>query len=145
MIDFNQFTEEKINQMIESINKDLEEKYQEIKDKNWLEWILEKVNQYGKIDDEDVGYDGSWPQEDKEKFYKISIFHNFLMDISEELSIDYEDLDSPFETYENNFTYNGEEYHIFTMIGQGVTTCISKGFEDPEKWVPIDLNNYYAG
>lgn len=140
-----EFNDEDIQNFVKEYFTRLEEKENKVKTKEWLQWALDKVNQYRKLDDEGVAYDTSWSEEDKKKFYLISDFHSYLISIASKLKIEYQDYDSIFETYENNFIYNGEEYHIFTMIGQGAVTCISKGFEDPEKWVPIDLNNYYAG
>ena len=137
--------DEELQEYIKQYFARLEEKDNKVRTKEWLQWTLDKVNQYGKLDDEGVAYDDSWSEEDKDKFYLISNFHSYLIGVASKLEIECQDYDSIFETYENNFVYNGEEYHIFTMIGQGAVTCVSKGFEDPEKWQPIDLNKYYAG
>lgn len=138
-----EINDEEVQKYVKEYFLRLEEKDNKVKIKEWLQWILDKVNQYGKLDDEGVTYDGSWSEEDKNNFYLISNFHKYLISIASKLEIEYQDYDSMFETYETNFVYNCEEYHIFTMIGQGAVTCISKGFEDPDKWVPIDLNKYY--
>lgn len=135
---------EELQEYIKEYLARLEEKDNKVKTKEWLQWALDKVNQYGKLDDEGVAYDTSWSKEDKNKFYLISNFHEYLISIAKSLNTPYIDEDTTFETYETNFIYKEKPYHIFTMMGQGVITSIKNGFEDLDKFPPITIDSYYS-
>ena len=61
--------DEELQEYIKQYFARLEEKDNKVRTKEWLQWTLDKVNQYGKLDDEGVTYDDSWSKEDKDKFY----------------------------------------------------------------------------
>lgn len=121
-----------------------EEKVRIVGSSQWLDWIVSKLKDYPALCDDDVAYDESWSQGDKDKFFLISTFHNKLISICKELNIPYEDEEACFETYETNFTYKEKPYYIFTMVGQGAVTSIMNGFEDLDKFPPITIDSYYS-
>lgn len=141
------FTEEETKDMVSKIQdwfSKYEEKLRTVGSSQWLDWVINKLKDYPALCDEDVAYDESWSQEDKDKFFLISTFHDKLMSICKELNTPYEDEEAFFETYETNFIYKEKPYHIFTMIGQGAITSIKNGFEDLDKFPAIEIDSYYA-
>lgn len=135
---------EEIRQKWEAHLKELDKRMEIAKSSEWLNWLIDILTPYSILSDEDVAYNTSWSREDKNKFYIISEFHEYLISIAKTLNIPYINEDSEFENYETNFTYKNKPYHIFTMMGQGVITSIKNGFEDLDKFPPITIDSYYS-
>lgn len=135
---------EEIRQKWKAHLKELDKRMEIAKSSEWLNWFINILTPYSILSDEDVAYNTSWSREDKNKFYIISEFHEYLISIAKSLNIPYIDEEAMFETYETNFIYKEKPYHIFTMIGQGAITAIKKGFSNLDKFPPIAIDNYYS-
>ena len=99
------FDEEKTGEFIWYWFAEVDKKEKVVRSSEWLNWLIDILTPYFILSDEDVAYNTSWSREDKNKFYTISEFHEYLISIVKTLNIPYVNEDSEFENYETNFTY----------------------------------------